>query len=40
MVCMVRIGWRLDTDIPMVYKTPSGTGVEMRVCGWAAWWVV
>ena len=44
MVHMVQIGWRPDTelnmDIPMVYKTPSGTGVEMHMCGWAAWWVV
>ena len=44
MVCMVQIGWRLDTelnmDIPMVYKTPSGTSVEMCMCGWSAWWVV
>src|SRR5258707_7059297 len=38
MVHMVQIGWRpdteLSTDIPMVYKTPSGTGVEMCVSGW------
>src|SRR5258708_30543870 len=44
MVHMVQIGWRLDTelntDIPMVYKTPSGTSVEMCMCGWVAWWVV
>ena len=44
MVRMVWIGWRPDTelnmDIPMVYKTPSGTGVEMRMCGGVAWWVV
>ena len=43
-VGMVWIGWRpdteLNTDLPMVYKTPSGTSVEMHVCGWAAWWVV
>ena len=43
-VHMVQIGWRpdteLNTDIPMVYKTPLGTSVEMHMCGWAAWWVV
>src|SRR5258707_4331368 len=39
--CGLGGGWtELNTDIPMVYKTPSGTGVEMHVCGWSAWWVV
>ena len=41
---MVQIGWRpdaeLNTDIPMVHKTPLGTSVEMHMHEWAAWSVV